>query len=69
VLNPRFYMQVVTVDKLNAVWAVVEAFGNATTTTTANATRFTQLFSLDIDQSGLIVSASIQVRTLGHYTL
>lgn len=28
----------------------------------SNATRFTQLFSLDFDQSGQIASASLQVR-------
>jgi len=53
--------QVVTVEKLNAISMVLEAFGNARTVLSANATRFTQIFSLDYDQSGQIASASVQV--------
>ena len=53
--------QVVTVEKLNAISMVLEAFGNARTVLNANATRFTQIFSLDYDQSGQIASASVQV--------
>lgn len=54
-------MQVVTPEKLNAIWTLLEAFGNARTHMNINATRFTHIFSLDFDQSGAIASASIQV--------
>ncbi|XP_069699013.1 unconventional myosin-XVIIIa isoform X2 [Periplaneta americana] len=53
--------KVVTVEKLNAISTVLEAFGNSRTVLNTNATRFTQIFSLDFDQSGQIASASIQV--------
>jgi myosin-18 len=53
--------QVVTVEKLNAISMVLEAFGNSRTVLNTNATRFTQIFSLDYDQSGQIASASVQV--------
>ncbi|XP_049839803.1 unconventional myosin-XVIIIa isoform X1 [Schistocerca gregaria] len=53
--------KVATVEKLSAISSVMEAFGNARTVMNANATRFTQIFSLDFDQSGQIASASIQV--------
>lgn len=51
----------VTPEKLNAIWTLLEAFGNARTTLNANATRFTHIFNLDFDQSGMIASASIQI--------
>jgi hypothetical protein len=54
-------LQVVTVEKLNAISMVLEAFGNSRTVLNTNATRFTQIFSLDYDQSGQIASASVQV--------
>ena len=53
--------KILTVEKLNAVFTVLEAFGNSRTHMNSNATRFTQLFSLDFDQSGQIASASLQV--------
>lgn len=53
--------KLVTIEKLNSVGTVLEAFGNARTLLNVNATRFTQIFSLDFDQSGQISSASIQV--------
>jgi myosin-18 len=53
--------QVVTVEKLNAISMVLEAFGNSRTVLNTSATRFTQIFSLDYDQSGQIASASVQV--------
>lgn len=58
-----FLLQVMTPEKLSSVWTLLEAFGNARTTINANATRFTQIFSLDLDQSGQIASASLQVQT------
>lgn len=61
--------QVVTPEKLNAIWTLLEAFGNARTHMNINATRFTHIFSLDFDQSGAIASASIQVEKtkLNHF--
>ncbi|XP_023703143.1 unconventional myosin-XVIIIa isoform X2 [Cryptotermes secundus] len=53
--------KVVTVEKLNAISMVLEAFGNSRTMLNTNATRFTQILSLDYDQSGQIASASVQV--------
>lgn len=54
--------KVLTVEKLNAINTIMEAFGNTKTCMNNNATRFTQLFSLDFDHTGMIASASIQVR-------
>ncbi|XP_044763545.1 unconventional myosin-XVIIIa isoform X1 [Coccinella septempunctata] len=54
----------VTVEKLAALWTVLENFGNCKTVLNSNATRFTQIFSLDYDQSGVVTSASIQVLLL-----
>ncbi|XP_066594077.1 unconventional myosin-XVIIIa isoform X2 [Prorops nasuta] len=56
--------KILTIEKLNALFTVLEAFGNSRTHMNSNATRFTQLFSLDFDQSGLIASASLQVLLL-----
>ncbi|KAJ8678757.1 hypothetical protein QAD02_014544, partial [Eretmocerus hayati] len=56
--------KILTAEKLNAVFTVLEAFGNTKTHINSNATRFTQLFSLDFDQSGQIASASLQVLLL-----
>ncbi|XP_043225298.1 unconventional myosin-XVIIIa-like isoform X2 [Amphibalanus amphitrite] len=54
----------VTVEKLAAAWALLEAFGNCRTVLNTNATRFTSVFSLDFDQSGQAASGSIQVLML-----
>ncbi|XP_067133284.1 unconventional myosin-XVIIIa-like [Centruroides vittatus] len=51
----------ITVEKLNAVSTILEAFGNCRTIMNTNATRFTEVFSLDFDHSGQIVSASVQI--------
>ncbi|CAH1113986.1 unnamed protein product [Psylliodes chrysocephalus] len=56
--------KVLTIEKLSALWTVLESFGNCKTIMNTNATRFTQIFSLDFDQSGVIASASIQVLML-----
>lgn len=53
--------KILTVEKLNAINTIMEAFGNTKTGLNNNATRFTQLFSLDFDHAGMIASASIQV--------
>lgn len=56
--------KILTFEKLTALWTVLESFGNCKTVMNTNATRFTQIFSLDFDQSGVISSASIQVLLL-----
>ena len=53
-----------TLDKLNAINILLEAFGNARTIMNANATRFSSLISLDFDTLGHIVSASLQTMML-----
>ena len=50
-----------TLDRLAAIHTLLEAFGNTRTVMNANATRFSQIFSVDFDHSGVIVSASLQV--------
>lgn len=56
--------KVLSVEKLTSIWTVLESFGNCKTIMNTNATRFTQIFSLDFDQSGVIASASIQILML-----
>lgn len=56
--------KVLSVEKLTSIWTVLESFGNCKTVMNSNATRFTQIFSLDFDQSGVIASASIQILLL-----
>ncbi|XP_043574389.1 unconventional myosin-XVIIIa isoform X17 [Chiloscyllium plagiosum] len=56
--------KVVTVEKWQAVCSVLEAFGNSTTSMNSNATRFSQIISLDFDQAGQVASASIQTMLL-----
>lgn len=53
--------KVLTGEIVNAINTITEAFGNSKTCMNANATRFTQIFSVDFDHSGQIVSASVQV--------
>lgn len=50
-----------TVEKLNALNTVLEAFGNARTCLNVNATRCTNLISLDFDQTGQIASLALQI--------
>lgn len=51
-------------EKLTAAAALLESFGNCRTAANANASRFTQLFSLDFDHMGQVVSASVQALML-----
>lgn len=51
------------VEKWQAVYTVLEAFGNASTCMNGNASRFSHVVSLDFDQTGMVTSASIQVDT------
>ncbi|XP_077534823.1 unconventional myosin-XVIIIa-like isoform X2 [Haemaphysalis longicornis] len=54
----------VLAEKLTAAAALLESFGNCRTTANANASRFTQLFSLDFDHMGQVVAASVQALML-----
>lgn len=53
------------VEKWQALYTILEAFGNSSTGMNGNATRFSQIISLDFDQAGQVASASIQVRGPG----
>ncbi|XP_028938009.1 unconventional myosin-XVIIIa isoform X4 [Ornithorhynchus anatinus] len=56
--------KVFTVEKWQALSTVLEAFGNSPTGMNGNATRFSQILSLDFDQAGQVASASIQTLLL-----
>ncbi|XP_062888004.1 unconventional myosin-XVIIIa isoform X12 [Mobula hypostoma] len=56
--------KIVTVEKWQAVYSVLEAFGNTSTSMNTNATRFSEIISLDFDQAGQVASASIQTMLL-----
>lgn len=49
-------------EKWQALYTILEAFGNSPTIMNGSATRFSQILSLDFDQAGQVASASIQVR-------
>ncbi|XP_012936920.1 unconventional myosin-XVIIIa [Aplysia californica] len=51
---------VLNVEKLASVYTLLHAFGNSRTSLNVNASRFTQIFTLDFDHSGQIGSASVQ---------
>lgn len=53
--------RLLTAEKINAINTILEGFGNTKTVMNSNATRFTQIFSLDFDHSGQIASASVQI--------
>ncbi|XP_077360627.1 unconventional myosin-XVIIIa-like isoform X3 [Festucalex cinctus] len=53
-----------SMEKWQAVYTVLEAFGNASSCMNGNASRFSHIVSLDFDQSGLVTSASIQTMLL-----
>ncbi|XP_017847172.1 unconventional myosin-XVIIIa isoform X2 [Drosophila busckii] len=55
------YNNFINAEKVNALCTILEAFGNTRTCLNSNATRMTQLLSLDFDQTGQIASASLQV--------
>lgn len=52
------------VEKWQALYTLLEAFGNSPTVMNGSATRFSQILSLDFDQAGQVASASIQVRAI-----
>ncbi|XP_061659456.1 unconventional myosin-XVIIIa-like [Syngnathoides biaculeatus] len=53
-----------SMEKWQAVYTVLEAFGNASSCMNVNASRFSHVVALDFDQSGLVTSASIQTMLL-----
>ncbi|XP_023178548.2 unconventional myosin-XVIIIa isoform X3 [Drosophila hydei] len=57
----RAYNNFINAEKVSALCTILEAFGNTRTCLNSNATRMTQLLSLDFDQTGQIASASLQV--------
>ncbi|XP_015736361.1 unconventional myosin-XVIIIa isoform X7 [Coturnix japonica] len=56
--------KVFSAEKWQALYTVLEAFGNSSTSMNGNATRFSQIISLDFDQAGQVASASIQTLLL-----
>ncbi|XP_004684896.1 PREDICTED: unconventional myosin-XVIIIa isoform X6 [Condylura cristata] len=56
--------KVFSVEKWQALYTLLEAFGNSPTIMNSNATRFSQILSLDFDQTGQVASASIQTMLL-----
>uniref|UniRef100_A0A671FHQ8 Unconventional myosin-XVIIIa n=1 Tax=Rhinolophus ferrumequinum TaxID=59479 RepID=A0A671FHQ8_RHIFE len=56
--------KVFSVEKWQALYTLLEAFGNSPTIMNSSATRFSQILSLDFDQAGQVASASIQTMLL-----
>uniref|UniRef100_A0A493T8T6 Unconventional myosin-XVIIIa n=1 Tax=Anas platyrhynchos platyrhynchos TaxID=8840 RepID=A0A493T8T6_ANAPP len=56
--------KVFSAEKWQALYTVLEAFGNSSTSMNGNATRFSQIISLDFDQAGQVASASVQMLLL-----
>ncbi|XP_071790068.1 unconventional myosin-XVIIIa-like isoform X4 [Asterias amurensis] len=57
----------VTVDKIQAVATLVDAFGSARTIQNASATRCASILSLDFDHMGQIAAGSLQLLLLEKY--
>ncbi|XP_058832508.1 unconventional myosin-XVIIIa isoform X3 [Topomyia yanbarensis] len=56
--------KILSAERVSAMNTILEAFGNAKTCLNSNATRFTQILSLDFDHCGQIASASVQILLL-----
>lgn len=56
----RSHHSALTDQKLEAIYVLLEAFGNVSTSLNHNASRFTLLFSMDFDSSGLLTGAAVQ---------
>ncbi|XP_077168399.1 unconventional myosin-XVIIIa isoform X11 [Paroedura picta] len=56
--------KVFSVEKWQALYTILDAFGNSGTSLNGNATRFSQIISLDFDQAGQVASASVQTMLL-----
>ncbi|XP_068271560.1 unconventional myosin-XVIIIa isoform X2 [Nyctibius grandis] len=56
--------KVFSAERCQALHTILEAFGNSSTGMNGNATRFSQIISLDFDQAGQVASASVQTLLL-----
>lgn len=56
--------KIFSAEKWQAVYTILEAFGNSSTTINTNASHFSHVVSLDFDQAGQVASASIQTMLL-----
>ncbi|XP_077396784.1 myosin-XVIIIa isoform X2 [Festucalex cinctus] len=56
--------KIFSAEKWQAVYTILEAFGNTCTSMNANGSRFSHVVSLDFDQAGQVASASIQTMLL-----
>ncbi|XP_056127306.1 unconventional myosin-XVIIIa isoform X4 [Rhinichthys klamathensis goyatoka] len=56
--------KVYSAEKWQAIYSVLEAFGNCSTAMNGNASRFSHIVSLDFDQAGQVASASVQTMLL-----
>ncbi|KAK7882718.1 hypothetical protein WMY93_028892 [Mugilogobius chulae] len=56
--------KIFSAEKWQAVYTILEAFGNSSTSMNSNASRFSHVVSLDFDQAGQVSSASIQTMLL-----
>ncbi|XP_062562467.1 unconventional myosin-XVIIIa isoform X2 [Armigeres subalbatus] len=61
--------KILSVQRVSAINIILEAFGNAQTYLNNNATKCTQIVSLDFDYCGQIISASIQILLLDRLKL
>ena len=52
---------IILVEKLNAIFVLLDNFGNSRTILNTNATHYTQITTVNFDNMGVITSASIQV--------
>ncbi|KAM7399868.1 hypothetical protein PAMP_019109 [Pampus punctatissimus] len=56
--------KIFSAEKWQAVYTILEAFGNSPTAMNTSASRFSHVVSLDFDQAGQVSSASIQTMLL-----
>ncbi|XP_066455670.1 unconventional myosin-XVIIIa isoform X4 [Eleutherodactylus coqui] len=56
--------KIFSAEKWQAVYTMLEAFGNSGSSLNGNSTRFSQITSLDFDQAGQVASATIQTMLL-----
>ncbi|KAM7413758.1 hypothetical protein PAMA_020907 [Pampus argenteus] len=56
--------KIFSAEKWQAVYTILEAFGNSPTAMNTSASRFSHVVSLDFDQAGQVASASIQTMLL-----
>ncbi|KAG8590467.1 hypothetical protein GDO81_006778 [Engystomops pustulosus] len=56
--------KIFSAEKWQAVYTILEAFGNSGSSLNGNSSRFSQIISLDFDQAGQVASATIQTMLL-----